>query len=151
MKHEERNCKDFAQIKKCNSLEELHENYIKCCPEEKFWMFRGQKDARWNLKTTFERLTDIAKPKDIINLEIGLLRKFERELPLYSRRVPKDKDLIELFSLMQHYGTPTRLLDWTYSLYIATYFALEDIEWENERILNCFHPKAETVSESIGK
>jgi hypothetical protein len=25
-------------------------------------------------------------------------------------------------SIMQHYGAPTRLLDWTYSLPIATYF-----------------------------
>jgi hypothetical protein len=29
---------------------------------------------------------------------------------------------------MQHYGAPTRLLDFTYSFYVAAYFALEETE-----------------------
>jgi len=29
---------------------------------------------------------------------------------------------------MQHHGAPTRLLDFTYSFYIAAYFALEESE-----------------------
>lgn len=32
-------------------------------------------------------------------------------------------DLYEITALAQHYGIPTRLLDWTYDLYIAVYFA----------------------------
>src|SRR3989304_1877564 len=30
--------------------------------------------------------------------------------------------------IMQHYGAPTRLLDFTYSVYVAAYFAVEEAE-----------------------
>jgi hypothetical protein len=39
--------------------------------------------------------------------------------------------MIEWLALMQHHGAPTRLLDFTYSLYVAAYFALEEAEGES--------------------
>lgn len=35
-------------------------------------------------------------------------------------------DLWEIAALAQHYGLPTRLLDWSHDLYIALYFSIED-------------------------
>jgi hypothetical protein len=54
---------------------------------------------------------------------------------------------MEWLSLMQHHGAPTRLLDFTYSIYIAVYFAVENatqdsavwamnFDWAMERSLD---------------
>lgn len=41
-------------------------------------------------------------------------------------------DFKEITALAQHYELPTRLLDWTYDLYIALYFSISEYLKENE-------------------
>lgn len=57
--------------------------------------------------------------------EYLLTREFRLRAHHYLTDLPDDADYLEWWSLMRHYGAPTRLLDWTYSIYVATYFALE--------------------------
>src|SRR5262249_49577051 len=99
--------------------------------QKKGWIFRGQRNASWLLETTLERVVRRLNgtiKQHARKVEVCLLREFMRRFHHYSDYVPRENDEIEWFALMQHHGAPTRLLDWTMSIYVATYFALEGAE-----------------------
>lgn len=91
-------------------------------------IYRGHRCAAWPLETSLERackrLYDNSLEK-IIKMETTLSREFRRRYHHYSTIVPRSDEPLRWLSLMQHHGAPTRLLDWTYSIYVASYFASE--------------------------
>jgi hypothetical protein len=94
------------------------------------WLYRGQSSARWPLQTSLERACDRQRVRSSRRsfIEDALFREFRRAYHQYSKHIPQDRAVVEWLSLMQHHGAPTRLLDFSYSLYVAAYFAIEAAE-----------------------
>lgn len=82
--------------------------------------YRGLSDNEYQLETTLMRLQG-----DYVKLEKHLLRNFRK----YGHRTMVEQDsLWHWLALAQHHGLPTRLLDWTYSPFVAMHFATANIE-----------------------
>jgi len=95
-------------------------------------IFRGQRAASWELKTTLERYTDKKySPSDYYKLMKVVRPVIESctgkswHLPeTYTSRVdPGPFQGYEFMVYLRHYGFPSPLLDWTRSFYIAAFFA----------------------------
>jgi FRG domain len=116
------------------------------------FLFRGQARAEWFLVPSFLR---VAEDNDLtvensLRLEEALLGEFRTGAHLYlpPSVLPQDpRDMVTMLAGMQHYGAPTRLLDWTESLYVAMYFAVEK-ELDHDGAVWVIHPR--TIRDAFG-
>jgi len=94
------------------------------------WLFRGEGSAARQLKTSLERCCDrlAVRPGLRRTIEDRIIREFRRAYHQFAHHVPDRQAIVEWLSIMQHHGAPTRLLDFTYSIYVAAYFAVEEAE-----------------------
>lgn len=84
-------------------------------------VYRGSANADWPLLTSLDRLGGVERPHTKARLEEHILRTFIRySRPYIEQSVPNEW---ELLVIAQHHGVPTRLLDWSYSPFVAAHFA----------------------------
>jgi FRG domain len=106
------------------------------------WIFRGHSSARWGLETTLERAAVMKNSAfassagqlavltqqafaELPGRETWILHQFRRRAHLVMPAAPPEDSLLDWLAAIQHFGGPTRLLDFTHSLYVAAFFAVE--------------------------
>ncbi len=102
-------------------------------------IYRGQADSSWSLRPSLTRVfknADIEREK-AIEIEKTLLKTFQENNSddSIARFDPANKIL--WWTVMQHFGAPTRLLDWSNDIKVALYFAVCD-QFDKDGALFCF-------------
>lgn len=96
--------------------------------EGRRYLFRGQANP-WRLRSSFHRAgrADLTR---FLNEDIQTLHKHlsARTKHVFNLEIPNENGAF--FNLVQHHGYPTPLLDWTYSPYVAAFFAYRAISSE---------------------
>jgi hypothetical protein len=105
------------------------EEQLPASKDSTLW-FRGSGRASYPLSPSLHRHATITAGDKIIDLEVSLVDRFkQRSVPFLSKPLDKTNDWEVLF-FMQHYGIPTRLLDWSENPFVSMYFALTSASYE---------------------
>lgn len=132
------------KIKTFNTLEEIISYGLKF----KFNWFRGHSRIHNDLTPKIFRQV-IYSPLHLSSSgdpENQIIEEFKRLTPSLGTAYPNPSDHLQWLVLMQHYGTPTRLLDWTESILVATFFAVNDHLKEDAEIWRIYPQKLNLIS-----
>jgi hypothetical protein len=93
------------------------------------WIFRGESRAGETLRPSAGRPpegpTASRQPRFDLHDERSALERFKSDALPYLDRTPPPEHHLEWLAIAQHHGMRTRLLDWSESLLIAAFFAVE--------------------------
>lgn len=115
-------------------------------------LFRGQANAEWGLVPPLYRVKHTGTVAETLeksyeSFEARAIQRFFNEgltyLPPLTRSYSNDR------ILAQHFGVPTRLLDWTRDPLIAVFFALENWQTDTDAAVYMILPDAHYLPEQV--
>lgn len=124
-----------------HSFEELQELVFKDCYDSHTHryrdnrVYRGICDKDYSLSSKLNRIC-----AHDLGLEGSIIRSFKKYGYADIQGV---ESFWQIVAMGQHYGLPTRLLDWTYSPLVAAHFATEDIyKYDRDGVIYCIDLEA---------
>jgi hypothetical protein len=89
------------------------------------FLFRGQSNSDWPLSPSFDRAFNFLPREKIQGAAVEMFDEFKNDIKRLDIKTDAG-DQNALLALGQHYGLPTRLLDWTENYSVAAFFAFKD-------------------------
>ena len=112
--------KNYTEIDGIRDLTDLLDKLGKIQETQELVWYRGQKNRKDTLVPSVFRKDPI---KQTTYVEQVMMHEFMKRAGQIIKDVPDSKEYAKWLPIMQHYGLPTRLLDWTTAPLVALYFA----------------------------
>src|ERR1035437_173414 len=120
-------------------------------PNDSFY-FRGQGDARWRIEHTYARHSPVphATWKSDLN---EMVRHFMNMVLSTGKPLPfsDEKDLSSRLEFARHHGLPTPVLDWSFSPYVAMYFAFNSIRSDSKGSCSIYALRLEGIADIFAR